>query len=209
VILLGSLSFGLTMTNAVYLYFLWGRDDVDYSDTAISVSLGLEGDVVDNTLAEDTLKIDISHGMATLWTVGAAAHSFFDLVLWRMIACSCTERKCCRVVGWNTAVSVVTLTVAVTTFVALLRAYESTLEDIQNAEYIDENGLQKTDFRYLYGCLLELAISLFVYTPMIQLILFSGILGCGVLPVLGGRSYRMREDARRESARVHSGVDRV
>ena len=210
VILMGSLAFGLTMTNAVYLYLLWGMDDVDPSDSAISISLGIGGDVVDNIATEHTLKIDISHGMAILWTVGAASHSLFDLVLWHMIACAYTERKCCHAVGWNMAVSVVILTVALTTCIAVVRAYDAGLEAIQNAEYIDANGLEKADFRYLYGCLLELAISLFVYTPMMQMVLFSGILGCGVLPVLGGRPYRVREDERRESAGDHStGVDQV
>jgi hypothetical protein len=71
------------------------------------------------------------------------------------------------------AISFVMLTVALTTFVALLRAYESGLKDIQN---INQNGLEKADFGYLYSSLLELAISLFVYTPMTQLILFSGFL---------------------------------
>ena len=211
VILMGSLAFGLTMTNAVYLYLLWGMDDVDhYSDSAISISLGIGGDVVDGIATENTLKIDISHGMAILWTVGAASHSLFDLVLWHMIACAYTERKCCHTVGWNMAVSLVILTVALTTCIAVVRAYDYGLDDIQNSEYIDANGLEKADFRYLYGCLLELAISLFVYTPMMQMVLFSGILGCGVLPVLGGRPYRVREDEKRDSAGDHSTrVDRV
>jgi hypothetical protein len=90
-----------------------------------------------------------------------------------MIACACTERKCCHTIGWNMAISIVMLTVALTTFVALLRAHESGLKDIQN---INQNGLEEADFGYLYSSLLELAISLFMYTPMIQLILFSGIL---------------------------------
>jgi len=62
--------------------------------------------------------------------------------------------------------------------------------------YQPENELEVSDFRYLYGCLLELAISLFVYTPMMQIIIFSGILGCGVLPVLGGRFYTLRNERR-------------
>jgi hypothetical protein len=49
-----------------------------------------------------------------------------------------------------------------------------------------------------------------VYTPMIQLILFSGIFWCGVLPVLGGRFYTVQEDNRRNSVRDHStGVLKV
>jgi hypothetical protein len=57
-----------------------------------------------------------------------------------------------------------------------------------------EDELEVSDFRYMYVCLLELAISLFIYALMMQLILFSGILGCGILPVLGGRFYTMRNE---------------
>jgi hypothetical protein len=202
VILMGSLSFGLTMTNVVYLLFLWGvmGENVMHDDVALSISLGLDGDVVDSITTEKEMRIEISRGMSILWTVGAACHSFFDLALWHMIACAYTDKKWCRTFGWNVAVSVVMASMALTTFVALVRAYEygDVSDEINDAEYIDgRNGLQRADFRYMYGCLLELGISLFVYTPMIQLILFSGILGCGVLPVFGGRFYTMREERRR------------
>jgi hypothetical protein len=63
-----------------------------------------------------------------------------------------------------------------------------------------EDEIEVSDFRYMYGCLLELAISLFIYTPMMQLILFSGILGCGILPVFGGRFYTMRNEHRENHA---------
>jgi len=223
----------------------------------------------------NTLTIDVSHGMVMLWTVGAAAHSLFDYLMWHMIACGHTERKCCRFFGWSMAVSLVMITVALTSFVVLLRACESPsttttesdsltilgLDDTQYAVgglwdcddqpwyisadrkctndrihtqsdelfenmqmcceqnfgltascgyrdvcieeetdmsslYQPENELEVSDFQYLHGCLLELAISLFVYTPMMQIILFSGILGCGVLPVLGGRFYTLRNERR-------------
>jgi hypothetical protein len=203
VILMGSLSFGLTMTNVVYLLFLWGvmGPNVMHDDVAVSISLGLDGDVVDAITTERDMQIDISRGMSILWTIGAACHSLFDLALWHMIACAYTDRKWCRTFGWNLAVSIVMASMALTTFVALVRAYEygDVEDEINDTEYIDERrGLQRADFRYMYGCLLELGISLFVYTPMIQLILFSGILGCGVLPVFGGRFYTMREERRRE-----------
>ncbi|KAL3806257.1 hypothetical protein ACHAXA_001080 [Cyclostephanos tholiformis] len=217
VILMGSLSFGLTVTNVVYLLFLWGvmGENVRHDDVAVSISLDLDGDIVDAITTEKNVRIAISRGMSILWTIGAATHSLFDLALWHMIACANTERRCCRTLGWNAAVSIVMLSVALTTFVALLRAYESgdVSGEVDDAEYIDErDALEGADFRYLYGCLLELGISLFVYTPTIQLVLFSGILGCGVLPVFGGRFYTVREDERRrENAmrRVYSSTGTV
>jgi hypothetical protein len=263
-------------------------DNVKSTDVAISFTLGFGGgdsgdgegggeEGATTTITthyqwvNNTLTIDISHGMAILWTVGAAAHSMFDYAVWHMVACAYTDRKCCRYFGWSLAVSIVMLLVALTSFVTLLRATTSStgeesdattatttltmpgLEDIQHVvgglwdcedspwyfssdeskctndrlhsdtqelfdnmqfccedhfggsascsykdacidESSTEDELEVSDFRYMYGCLLELAISLFIYTPMMQLILFSGILGCGILPVFGGRFYSMRNE---------------
>lgn len=70
ILLLGSLAFGLTVTNAVYLYFLYGEKD--YDDTAVSFSLSLEGLVGGDenaqvqTAMSKKLSIDLSYGMAVL-----------------------------------------------------------------------------------------------------------------------------------------------
>ena len=48
------------------------------------------------------------------------------------------------------------------------------------------------DFHFLYGYGVELFASLFVFTPFIQTILFSGVLGCGRLPFIGGRPRTVR-----------------
>lgn len=56
--------------------------------------------------------------------------------------------------------------------------------------YTDE----EPDLNFLYGYLIELVLSLFAYTPMVQTLVFSGILGCGRIPVLGGRPLSIRRE---------------
>lgn len=57
------------------------------------------------------------------------------------------------------------------------------------------------DFRFLYGYLVELGLSLFVFTPVIQTILFSGIFGCcGRLPLVGGRPRSVKLEEERVAA---------
>ena len=107
------------------------------------------------------------------------------------------------------AVAIVMVVVAFTTFVVVVRAYESVEEE--DGINIETFG-NEADFQYLYGYVIELIISLFVFTPIAQIILFSGILGCCSLPVLGGRLYEMRKSKRRdnESTKENStGVEKV
>ncbi|KAL3795929.1 hypothetical protein HJC23_002200 [Cyclotella cryptica] len=291
IILLGSLAFGLTVTNAVYLYYLYG--DTNYDDTAFALSISLSGEVVDN-LPEKNVSLDISNGMAVLWTIGASAHAMFDLLLWHMIACGYCQRRKFNHAGWNMAIAIVSIFVALASFVVLYRAYQAdgaprpdTLH-LLNAEREDSrrmNELSKSEFcgsefvlmaLYWFLCVLKdptldfrrvmsldwkisipiysmvrkqvsgkklsksiikrnsmlrqvdkktkcqwkqyhhydshlltdipsgriqkfsttmvgrnndkLFASLFVFTPIIQAILFSGILGCcGKVPLVGGR----------------------
>ena len=249
ILLLGSLAFGLTVTNAVYLYFLYGERD--YDDTAVSLSLSLEGIIGGDenafvqTEMSKKLSIDLSYGMAVLWTIGAASHALFDLFLWHMIACGyCQDKHRSRRynhAGWNVALAVVSIIVAGASFVVLFRAYEDTEEeDIASEELLrfanhdegdnstgtvslDEVGNDTTftspfrpitietikatlsgsdpDFRFLYGYLVELGVSLFVFTPVIQTILFSGIFGCcGRLPLVGGRPRSVKLEEERVAA---------
>jgi len=218
IILLGSLAFGLTITNAVYLYFLY--DDKNYDDTAFSLSLSLSGEVFEtlNDADSQNMSLSISNGMAMLWTVGSGLHAMFDLLLWHMIACGYCQNKKRNYnnAGWNVAMAVVSIFVAGASFVVLYRAYENDevageeqllkiIDDSNSTFSIGNEDVEfshrpmtmetimalrqgNPDFRFLYGYLVELGLSLFLFTPIIQTIVFSGIFGCrGRLPLIGGR----------------------
>ena len=256
IILLGSLAFGLTVTNAVYLYYLF-TETRNYDDTAFALSISLSGEMVDGLSTQKNVSLDVSNGMLALWTLGAGAHAMFDLLLWHMIACGyCRKRKLGQA-GWNVSVALVSISVAMASFVVLYRAYkveESNLEahllqlqlmDDTNStvglQFVDDYnstvsvddltpnvpadgqsprrpisigtlfslGEKKPDFHFLTGYLVELFASLFVFTPLIQFILFTGILGCcGRLPLVGGRprSVALEKERVRKLARKQSPV---
>lgn len=46
---------------------------------------------------------------------------------------------------------------------------------------------EDTKFAFLIGYAVELTIALFLYYPFTSTVFFSGILGCGRIPILGGR----------------------
>lgn len=121
-----------------------------------------------------------------------------------MIACGHMKRKCCRIIGWNLAVALVMILVAATSFVVVVRAYESgkdAVGDEGTAEQSFQFGDGRADFQYLYGYVIELVLSLMVYSIFAQVVLFSGILGCGAIPFLGGRPYEVRKSKRKEDQR--------
>ena len=52
-------------------------------------------------------------------------------------------------------------------------------------------------YKYLISYATELVLALFVYYPLIGTVLFTGILGCGNVPILGGRPYEVKMEAKR------------
>ena len=70
--------------------------------------------------------------------------------------------------------------------------------------YVDWEQIDgPSSFRFLAKYCVELLLAWFVYFPVIGTVMFSGVLGCGRLPVLGGRprDKRLVEQESREYQR--------
>ena len=218
ILLIGSLSFGLVVTNVVYL---WGdsvkdADDIlhswgerVYNETDLSILVDK-----DVHIAGQSLHLDASQ-LGILWTLGSGCHSMFDFCLWHMIACGYCKnnKKFDNTTGWSIAVSITVLVVCITCVMVYFRAFGHEENDSDENENDDDDALeipyasetdqllgildyvdfQQPDFRFLYGYLIELVLSLFVYSVVVQSIMFSGICGCcGRVMVLGGRPREIR-----------------
>ena len=127
-----------------------------------------------------------------------------------MIACGYCKnnKKFDNTTGWSIAVSITVLVVCITCVMVYFRAFgheendsdendddDDALEIPSEAQLgiLDYVDFQQPDFRFLYGYLIELVLSLFVYSVVVQSIMFSGICGCcGRVMVLGGRPREIR-----------------
>lgn len=148
--------------------------------------------------------------MVFLLTVGSFLHSAFDMMIWYMMACFCfrpggvcdkgsgegNARAACRNFGIYSAVLVVMAIVAAATSVAIVRLNED--EEQRNADtmaqqFAEEQALDESSDRwsFLVGYALELVVALFIFYPITSTVFFSGIMGCGRVPVIGGRPYEM------------------
>ena len=91
----GSVMFGLVLTNVTFLWF----SDLEESGTVI-FELSAGGFAVpngtsiafyneaDNVLTKETA-MDITTGTLILWSIGSAMHALFDLTLWYVTSCYC------------------------------------------------------------------------------------------------------------------------
>lgn len=201
VILLGSMAIGLLLSNLIYLWFVHAEFGMD--DTVLSLRF-----------------LDVTKLMITLWTLGSAIHSVFDLGVWHIKACTlCRYRegnyvsdgavKCGRTAG----MTIVFFTAAFATYLVLLRASE----DKKNSFQVDNSGDEIQDdgggesfiqpisslaggaqyYHFLLGYIIEFVLAVFVYNPLILTIIFTGVLGCnGRIPILGGRPREVMREQR-------------
>ena len=101
--LLGSIMFGLILTNFIFMWQLYEQENdteiIKLPDGRYAVSDGAEYHVVgdDNHSAAQMLAPSFevsSTAMIVLWTAGSAAHSLFDTFLWYATSCACCGDMC-------------------------------------------------------------------------------------------------------------------
>jgi hypothetical protein len=181
--LFGSILFGLTVSN---IFFLLVLNDARFQEKMFSIVINKE-------------EWYITSGILLLWTVGGGVHAFYDITIWYIAACACCPfSKTCRTYGTYSVVIAIVMLLAIASFVVLLRAAlqheENEAVDITQLDsaglvddQVDFSDIKKEDVGFLQVYGMEFALALLVYYPFGSLVLFSGLLGCGNLPILGGR----------------------
>eukprot|EP00573_Skeletonema_grethae_P000117 CAMPEP_0201688220 /NCGR_PEP_ID=MMETSP0578-20130828/1973_1 /ASSEMBLY_ACC=CAM_ASM_000663 /TAXON_ID=267565 /ORGANISM="Skeletonema grethea, Strain CCMP 1804" /LENGTH=200 /DNA_ID=CAMNT_0048172451 /DNA_START=438 /DNA_END=1040 /DNA_ORIENTATION=- len=186
------------MTNIVYLGFL----NSEQAGTAVNYIYEQTGRLSEK-ISEST-SIEVEQSMLFLWTVGSFLHSAFDLLIWYLAACSCyrpggifSQRPFCQTFGLYLSVLLVVGAVFSATSVVVLRLNANTNKENENPtdDIVEMAGLEPTRFSFLLAYSFELIFALFVFYFLTSLVFFSGILGCGRVPILGGRPYEMRKEA--------------
>jgi hypothetical protein len=187
-------------------------------------------------VVEDEEKTTLTTGMLLLWTLGSSCHATYNLLQWHIAACACCrtggmceKQACCPSLGKHVLRVLVIVVISMAILIILtrvaitelegqrdsqVRAYNSTTtaagED-DSIHFFDDDGLKLdvhdvSEFEFLVGYLVEMVLALFVYYPIGGTILFSGCLGCGRFPFLGGRPYEVRMEERKLSRMQQVGL---
>lgn len=185
VILICSISFGLLVTNLVYLFY---RNFPDANGAVISIDIDEDG------YSDYSNSFVITYEMIVLWTLGGLLHSLLDLGMWHLTACACCIQSCIAKAGPYVAIAIAAVISAAATLAVVWRAmYEDNLIENssannvvegQNNEWIEVSNIQS--FQFLYSYYLELMIVWFFTYPIMATIFFSGaVWSC--IPCIGGR----------------------
>ena len=96
------------------------------------------------------------------------------------------------------AVMAVLLAIGVATYFVLFRLEEDIKDqtdyETTNFEEFAEDIIGEAKFTFFVGYALELVFALFIFYFITSTVFFTGILGCGRLPILGGRPYELWEE---------------
>jgi len=198
------------ITNAIYLWFLGSGRNEEEEVFAVNWSSSQESN------NNNSQTYSVTSGLIALVTVGSGSHAIFDRFVWSLSACGCCLpgglfenlcfRNCCKSLGYYIAVFLVVAALALATCIVVVRAgmeegqthvpffQNGTMVDLEEIFNFDDLDVQ--DYSFVKGYAIEFAVSLFVYYPLFETILFSGILGCSRIPILGGRPYAMKQEAK-------------
>lgn len=211
--LVGSILFGLAVTNIIYLSFVFTNHSYDhtYLDIKTNATQGIQtGTAFIDENVEPALTV--TNGNIALWTVGAALHAVYDNIVWSLAACTCcmngrgmTEERLerFRSRGVLLVMLLVIIITALATFAIAVRSAVSELE--KESEIAESIGLtdeeivlwqarDRNEFEFMIAYFVELVLNFFIYYPLIGTILFSGCLTCGRYPTIGGRPYEIKHD---------------
>eukprot|EP00537_Pseudo-nitzschia_pungens_P010570 CAMPEP_0172390338 /NCGR_PEP_ID=MMETSP1061-20121228/7001_1 /TAXON_ID=37318 /ORGANISM="Pseudo-nitzschia pungens, Strain cf. pungens" /LENGTH=293 /DNA_ID=CAMNT_0013120681 /DNA_START=230 /DNA_END=1111 /DNA_ORIENTATION=- len=201
--LIGTITFGLAMTNVFYLFFLWNPE---FDRVVASIIIDSETQYV------------LTTGMLLVLTIGTSVHAFFDLFIWHIAACACCQRggvfeSCawCPSFGTYFVRFFVACCVGFCGVIQFRRIQENNANDFEEGTndpgidtVLDDQLDLSSQFMFVKTFLVEITLSLFVQYPIYGTIFFSGILSCGfMIPVLGGRPYDVARVERRNSRRQH------
>lgn len=181
--LVASLSFGLAATSMVMLWYYYNARDMDQSVVA---AFGLS----------------VSHGMLATAVFGGLCNVLFDFTIWFLQVCPLCQHGSPITfsdptkffwlwLGSNTAFIVTTIAICLAIHACIVRA--SIVEDGNDEGYT----YAIEHYSFVGSFFLQIFATQFIMFPIVAYTIFSGVLGCFVLPGLGGRPYQVKKMEKR------------
>jgi hypothetical protein len=196
VCLIGSICFGLAMSNMIF-YAFWFLDwdfDKNYADMATE-RLSIRGNFDSEVSAATSA---FTNGNLALWSVGSGLHALFDNSLWSMAVCNCRSHRdgiveqlnAYKRMGEMSVMMYVTgvAIIALATIGVRLSFHHDVDGDEDSIEAATETF---ANYEFMISYLLEVFISFFFFYPFVGFVFFAGFLRCIHEKTFGGRRYEI------------------
>lgn len=180
VMLVTSLLVGLGATCACVLLFAENNPSLQDEVVGVDISLVQIGITQEH--------FGITKEMLYLYTYGSGLHAVFDLAVWHVFACAFCQpggpmQRCDSIRKMGPKTALIACAIATGMSAGFI---------LQRVRYEGDGVVSISGLEFCVGFLIETALALFVYTPIFGTVLFSGVLGCYRIPVLGGRPADVR-----------------
>lgn len=198
--LFGSVAFGLAITNIVALFFLL-NDNNALNKSYYHITIIDKNVTHSSTVNNQVDSININTAMILLWTVGGALHALYDNTIWAVASCSWfapggkhEDKRRFRIwlILFLVLIGVVGATL-VTLILAITEQQNGNDDNSGGSRVSYVKGAQY--YRFLVAYSIELVGEMLLWYPIVGTLLFSGILGCWKLPLLGGRAAELKMEA--------------
>jgi hypothetical protein len=177
--LVASLAFGLTATSSIFLWYYYNGKDMHQPFF---------------TLFGHT----VEHGMFTTAIFGGICNVLWDFAIWFLQACPPCQpggffadkmtdpsKFFWFWLGSNIAFIVTAISICLAIHVIVLRA--SVIDDGNDQGY----SHSISDYAFLIHFLIEVIMTQTIMFPIVAFTIFSGLLGCFRIPIIGGRPYQV------------------
>lgn len=220
---------GLVITNIMYLLFIHDKEEEEavfkLSAGGFAIHNGTSFVLLeDESLIAQYTTVEYSKGMAILWSVGSAIHAVFDNTIWYVTSCGCLanqEKKFACMNKHKGLINVIValgfiLITAVATLAVVIRAtvegggeLAGSLSELRATGLDGEKVSNKSNYEFMMSYSIELLLAWFIWFPIVETILFSGILSCGGrVPFMGGRPQEIKEAKKRQQTNLSKSKKR-
>jgi hypothetical protein len=197
VCLIGSVCFGLAMSNLIYFAFWFSDMDFNknYADM-VTQKISFR-DNFDSEMSAATSAF--SNGNLALWTVGSGLHALFDNSLWSTAVCNCKRQRggimeqleAYKRMG-EMSVSLYVTGVAIIALLTVGFRLSFHLDEDGDEDSIEAATETFANYEFMISYSLEVFISFFFFYPLVGFVMFAGFLRCIHEATFGGRRYEMK-----------------
>ena len=183
-----SLCCGITISLGAYL---WSTQNEKLSEIMFRMTF-VSYPEEDQPNSERAVYADYARYQIYLWTWMSILHAVHDLNIWYCCCCFTSSESSTKVLRGYILWAILLVAGVTGLLVGVILSESDNSNDLEQEDG-GEDDVDEVDIvvTLLVNILVEIFLAWIIWFPIIATILFSGILGCFIVPILGGRRQQL------------------